>query len=228
MEQPIEAVADGSAADRVYESIKSMAISYAFRPGERINEVELARDLAVSRTPLREALNRLASEGFLTSVPNRGFSRRPLDPREIFNLYEFRAALEGSIVRIVCTRASDAELDELEHYIEASRQTGKDAKPVELLRLDEEFHVRLARLTNNDEFVRSLEGVNSRIHFARWIDMRTRQQVPGQHLNMVRCLKSRDPDLCEKTMRDQISRRYDQIVDVLKIAAAEIYLGTPD
>jgi DNA-binding GntR family transcriptional regulator len=80
--------ANGSAADRVkavrpargpeqiYERIKGMAITFAIRPGQRVNEVELSKALNVSRTPLREALNRLMVEGFLTRAPNKGFSGR--------------------------------------------------------------------------------------------------------------------------------------------------------
>ncbi len=68
-------------ADRVYDAIKSMAITYGFRPGERINEVDLARQLDVSRTPLREALNRLVTEGFLTTRLNKGFFARTLGPQ---------------------------------------------------------------------------------------------------------------------------------------------------
>src|SRR5690606_8809543 len=89
-----QSVAIARSADRVYEQIKSMAITYRFRPGERINEVDLARQLNVSRTPLREALNRLATEGFLTTAPNRGFFGRPLDTKAVFDLYEFRRCLE--------------------------------------------------------------------------------------------------------------------------------------
>src|SRR5665213_3641148 len=80
--------------DRVYEQIKLMAMTYAFLPGDHINEVDLARQLNVSRTPVREALNRLSSEGFTSMLPNRGFFGRLLDPTEIFNLFEYRCALE--------------------------------------------------------------------------------------------------------------------------------------
>ena len=60
---------------RVYEILRQQAIEYGFRPGERVNEVKLATELNVSRTPVRAALNRLVSEGLLTMVPNKGFYR---------------------------------------------------------------------------------------------------------------------------------------------------------
>src|ERR1022692_967687 len=83
-----------SAVDRVYAQLKELAISFELRPGDRINEVVVARRLGVSRTPLREALNRLTSDGFLTLSRNTGFFRKPLDPKEIFDLYELRNQIE--------------------------------------------------------------------------------------------------------------------------------------
>ena len=76
MLSPKGGVRTSRSADSVYERVKSMAITYSIRPGERINEVELARRLNVSRTPLREALNRLVTEGFLTAQLNKGFLDR--------------------------------------------------------------------------------------------------------------------------------------------------------
>jgi len=215
-------------ADRVYEAVKLMAISYKFRPGERINEVELAWQLKVSRTPLREALNRLATEGFLTTLPNRGFFCRPLDARQICDLYEFRCALEASIVRLACERASEAELDQLEAFVNASKDVLDDMKAVELLRLDEEFHLRIARMSRNAEFVRSLEGINSRIHFVRWIDTQTRRAATANHLEIVALLKKREADKCAERIATHISRRYDQIVEVIRRGIVEIYMEPAD
>jgi DNA-binding GntR family transcriptional regulator len=82
-EAPGAEPATDSFADRVYGQLKSMAMQYRFRPGERLNEVEIAKQLGVSRTPLREALNRLETEGFLTSTLGKGFYCREIDPKEI-------------------------------------------------------------------------------------------------------------------------------------------------
>ena len=62
-----------STVDKLYDQLASMAIGYAFKPGERLNEVALARQLGVSRTPLREALNRLVVEKLLRFLPGKGF-----------------------------------------------------------------------------------------------------------------------------------------------------------
>ncbi|MGZ8202264.1 MAG: GntR family transcriptional regulator, partial [Burkholderiales bacterium] len=152
--EPVARAADSAA--QIYEHVKTMAMTFEIRPGERVNEVEIARSLNVSRTPLREALNRLLMEGFLTRAPNRGFIGRPLDAKQVFDLYELRRALEGSIVAIACERATDEELLELERFVKASKDRPEDTNASALLALDEQFHERIARLTRNEEMVRSV------------------------------------------------------------------------
>jgi DNA-binding GntR family transcriptional regulator len=74
-----------SIVERIHRELRGMAVSYQFLPGERLNEAILAKDLGVSRTPLREALNRLTAEGFFTFSANQGFFRKPLEVKEIFD-----------------------------------------------------------------------------------------------------------------------------------------------
>ena len=210
-------------AEQIYERIKSMAITFAIRPGQRVNEVELAKALNVSRTPLREALNRLMVEGFLTRAPNKGFSGRLLDAKQIFDLYELRRALEASIVRIACERATAAELAELERFVKTSidRRAAEDAGS--LLALDEQFHERLSALTHNREMVNLLKAINARIHFVRWLDMQ-KHYSQQDHLRIVKALRARDPDKAVSLIEGHITRRLDQIVDVIRLGFAEIYM----
>lgn len=222
--EPVARAADSAA--QIYEHVKTMAMTFEIRPGERVNEVEIARSLNVSRTPLREALNRLLMEGFLTRAPNRGFIGRPLDAKQVFDLYELRRALEGSIAAIACERASDEELLELEHFVKASKDRPEDTNASALLALDEQFHERVARLTRNEEMVRAVRSINARIHYFRWIDMRNgrRRHTQQEHLRIVKALESRDAAAVTKLMSAHISQRLDRIVDVIRMGFAEIYM----
>ena len=223
--QPVTRAADS--AEQIYERLKTMAMTFAIRPGERVNEVELARSLNVSRTPLREALNRLMMEGFLTRAPNRGFIGRPLDAKQVFDLYELRRVLEASIVAIACERATDEELAELERFVKASKDRPEDdTNASSLLALDEEFHERVARLTRNEEMVRALRSINARIHYFRWIDMQNgkRRYTQQEHLRIVKALKERDAPAAAGMIEGHISRRLDRIVDVIRMGFAEIYM----
>jgi DNA-binding GntR family transcriptional regulator len=215
----------GRSADRVYKSLKAMAVTYQLRPGERLKEIELAQQLDVSRTPVREALNRLVTEGFLTSAPNKGFYCRSLNPKEIYDLYEYRCAIEIGIGRAACERATAEELRALAQFACDSRDEPGDVRALKFVGLDEQFHERLALLTHNDEYLRGLRNINSRIHFVRWIDMQTkrRQHTQSEHMQIVDALCARDSDRCADLLRRHIARRLDQVVDVIKAGFGEIY-----
>ncbi|KNE23659.1 GntR family transcriptional regulator [Achromobacter spanius] len=210
----------------LYGAVKAMAVRFDFKPGERINEVDLARRLNVSRTPLREVLNQLMVEGFLTRSVNRGFIARLLDAKQIHSLYEYRAVLEAGIVRAACERASDEELAQLRQFVERSRDEPEDSDATRLLDLDEAFHLNLARLSRNEEFVRALESVNARIHFVRWIDMQQgrRSHTQGEHLRIVQALEQRDMDALPALIGAHIGRRLDQITDVIRTGFSTIYM----
>ena len=98
---------------RVYEILREKAITYSLRPGAHVNEAALAAELKVSRTPVRAALNRMASEGLMTVIPNRGFFRQPLDIDAVRSLFEVRMAMEVLSVRLFCERASSQDIDAL-------------------------------------------------------------------------------------------------------------------
>lgn len=204
-----------------------MAGTYRLPPERRINEVELARKLGVSRTPLREALGRLASEGFLVATMNKGYHVKALDPARILSLYEFRATVEVGCLQLVCERASDEELKELRAFALRSRdEPGEDVQAVRLLSLDEEFHERLATLSGNEEFVGALRLINERVRFVRWIDMQNRRSgTQDEHLAIVAHLQERAGTAAAALMRQHIHRRLDQITEVIRAGYAEIYTG---
>lgn len=222
--EPVPRAADS--AEQIYERVKTMAMTFEIRPAGRVNEVEIAKSLNVSRTPVREALNRLLVEGFFTRAPNRGFIGRPLDAKQVFDLYELRRALEGSVAGIACERATDEELAELERFVKASKDRPEDANASSLLALDEEFHERVAALTRNEEMLRMLKSINARIHYFRWIDMQNgrRRYTQQEHLRIVKALKARDAGAVTGLMTEHISRRLDRIVQVIRMGFAEIYM----
>ena len=216
----------GSSVDRLYEAVKDMAIAFRFKPGERLNEGALAKRLGASRTPLREALNRLTSEGFLSFELGRGFFCRQFKPREIYELYQLRSTLEVAAVRLACELASDRDIAGLERFL---RETGPDdggRSAEDLVGLDEHFHEELMAMIRNAEMLRVLRNVNARIKFFRWIDMeRRRAETQGEHRQILAALRARNPDLAAERMGRHIERRLDQIAAAIKEGYARIYLS---
>ncbi|TVQ33741.1 MAG: GntR family transcriptional regulator [Geminicoccaceae bacterium] len=216
---------DGAAA-RAYRALKAMAMTFAFEPGARLAEEPLARELKVSRTPLREALHRLASEQLVVAIPGKGFAARRLDLEEVVDLYEMRLALETFIARTATERATTEQLDALDAYVDASVAVQSTAPVEELVALDEGFHRRLAKLSSNAELVRLLDNLHARIHFFRWADMQGRRdRTQAEHRSVVRACRARDAGEAARRMQRHILHRRDEIADVLKRGHASLFMG---
>ena len=215
-----------SRVDHLYQLIKEMAISFEFKPGERINEVELAARLGASRTPLREALNRLVAEEFLTFQQSRGFFCRELKPREMFELYQFRSVLEVAAVRLTCEHATEEEVQALADYLDETGPEDGGRSSQELVALDEIFHQKLMTLSRNKEMARVLDNINARIQYFRWVDMDTRRtETQGEHRKIVDALQARDADMAARLMNAHITKRLDQITAAIKESYSRIYMA---
>lgn len=221
MEQEVSSI-----VDRVHDQIRQMAMTYELRPGERLNEVELSKKLGVSRTPLREALNRLNTEGFLKFVSGKGFYCRELDPKEIFDLYEVRKTLETSAVPLIVQRAKDEDIDALEAFLQKTGPEPGGRATEELVALDETFHERLITMAGNAEMVRILKNINARIQFVRWLDLDSGSRVATQreHRAVLKALRRRDAQAAVDILEKHINRRLDQITAVIRRGIAEIYM----
>jgi DNA-binding GntR family transcriptional regulator len=139
-----------SVVDLAYERIRSLVVEGEILPGARLGQVELADQLGISRTPVREALRRLTGEGLVEFLPNRGFRAAGLGLDEVLRRLEVRLLLEPGIARLAAERRDERHLEELLEAIEreaaaASRSAAHDAS--------REFHLVLARATGNPELV---------------------------------------------------------------------------
>ena len=215
--------------EALYSDLKQMTVDFRIRPGERINEVALARDLNASRTPLREALNRLVAERLIAFQPGKGFFCRELEPESIHELYEMRAILEDAAVRRACERASDADIKAIKDglYADGLAYVGRTVR--EVTAFDETFHVGIARLAGNRELVRQLEHVNERIRYIRWVDMSTRvKKTKGEHKQIMAAIEARDADEAARKMSEHIDRRMDQVVAAVREGYSNIYMPGAD
>lgn len=222
-----------SNVDRVYEALRRMAADFAFKPDQRINESALSEVLGASRTPLREALNRLVAEGFLTFQNNRGFFCRPLTPSYILDLYEARVAVECEALRIACLRASDTDIAAFADYLDRMEPDYESATELEeLLALDESFHTRLVQLSGNSELERMLKNLNGRIRYIRLIDLkRMRDQVEGQapgdvsaHRRVLEALTARNVSAAVEALRSHIEKRREEATEAVRIAFSQLYV----
>ncbi len=215
--------------ENLYAQLKSMAIDFRIRPGERINEGALSRELSTSRTPLREALNRLVAEQLIEFRPGKGFFCRELKPDAIFDLYELRKILETEAVRLACKRGSDGEIQNVSRELHEFGLDSAGKTIREVTELDEHFHMSIARLSGNSELVRHLQQINERIRFIRWIDMGSRvTKTKSEHKNIIAAIQERDSSEAVTQIRTHINMRMDQVVSAVREGVSSIYVTGPE
>ncbi|MEL6643591.1 MAG: GntR family transcriptional regulator [Pseudomonadota bacterium] len=216
----------------LYARLRAMAASFEFKPGERINESALSRSLGASRTPLREALNRLVAEGFIEFQSGRGFFCRSLTPERILHLYEARVAVECEATRQATLRTSAHDLAGLEEMLNSSKtEYAQCSDATRLLEIDEAFHMQLCQLSENPELVRMLATIYDKIRFVRTADLRALQAAghttDARHRDILRLVASGDPVAASEAMRDHISQRTKYATDAVRLAFADLYAPHP-
>ena len=160
-------------SDAVATRVRHLIVTAALAPGERINEVRLSVHLGVSRTPLREALNRLAAEGALTSVTNQGYFVRPLTLDEFEQVYDIRPLLDPEALRLAGLPAARrlTRLKALNRKL-ADATTADDA-----IAADDEWHLELLADCPNRVLVEMIQGLMLRTRRYELALMRETRQV---------------------------------------------------
>ncbi len=124
-----------------------MIIRLDLAPGDVVREADLQSTLGIGRTPIREALQRLARDHFVTVIPRRGMFVSAIDVGELSMLYETRALMEPYAARLACMRGTAADWDEMSEVLAHTRQPG--VEPAELLDLDRRCHEIIWRAAGN-------------------------------------------------------------------------------
>ncbi|MDH5856123.1 GntR family transcriptional regulator [Lampropedia aestuarii] len=213
--------------ERLYVTLRDMAMRYDFRPGERINEQALGREFGVSRAPLREALNRLVAEGWLNFVMNKGFYRKGISVDEVLDLYQVRIALERRAVLLAVQKASDAEIQSVHEYWSSVMSNSNSMTAADFLAADEEFHRRMVSLAKNKELSAYLEITARRIHSARSIELEQTDwnaKAFDAHYDVLKYMRQRELQKALDCITDHIDMSLNRAVHITKEMVAKFFL----
>ena len=201
-------------------------VEFKIRPEERINEVHFAATLALSRTPIREALNRLASEGFVVLRPNRGFYFRSLDIADLLDLFELRAIIEIGGFELLCARADDEGIERLRAFWADAKLRYACRDGDEILDIDERFHAMMAELSGNAAIVHQLKAVNARIRFVRRLQIEhSAIDLLDSHNRIVEAAGRRAADEGARLLRAHISMTVADAQSALKEALFRLFVA---
>jgi DNA-binding GntR family transcriptional regulator len=181
--------------ETVYGALKQRLFTGQLRPGQKLTHQMLAEALGVSRTPVRESLERLYQEGFVLRVPNRGYYVAEIDAQEARELYETREALEVYELRRTFERGIAAvDLDRLERLNEVYGSRIGVTFTRQRLLLDRDFHLALAALSGNRYMLRCVEQVFERLILKRRADgySDTGEAPHREHVELLAALRRGD------------------------------------
>lgn len=208
-----------SAVEQAYDLLKAMATSFELRPGEKLNEASLSWRLGISRTPLREALNRLASDGYLSHRRNVGFSRRSITLEELTQLYEIWEALHRTGALLVVQRASSLDLKRMSIWLASLAGVPAQEEAI----LDGLFLDRLVELSGNRELRLALGRLKGRLEFVHRIGLeRRREQLRAEQLAIVEALRRRDRANAETLLAAHVTLNHAELVEAVCEAHARI------
>jgi DNA-binding GntR family transcriptional regulator len=201
----------GGEVERVYRLVKGWILQGRARPGEFLAEVDLARWCKTSRTPVREACNRLAQENWLTHIRHKGYLLPPISVREILDVYEYRRLLEGFAAEKAAGVGRPEQLASLKDAL--ARERRRAATKETLVEANHAVHLGLAEIAGNrrvlDELRRTLEYVDR-------LDILSLEKDahPVFHDEIVRAVEARNPREARRAMEAHLDEARDRMVRI--------------
>lgn len=197
--------AETSQGDEAYQRLVAQIRSGALKPGDRLTETDIAARLGMSRTPVREAIRQLESDGLVDHQPRAGAHIRQLRFDEVTELYEMRAVLEGAAARFAARAAHDSELEALSAL--NADLAAPDADEGRLYRLNRQFHDVMLSAGRNRFLIRSTQAVQKTLLILGPSTMRESgraAEAVAEHAAILDALRARDGAAAEAAMRHHI------------------------
>jgi len=196
-----------SLADQAYEGLLTAISEGRLKPGQAIREVALAEQLGISRTPVREALQRLARDGLVRLDARNGARIGELSLQEIHELYDLREILEGSVARFAALNARSLECQRLEAIL--SREAAQRGDPAALAKLNKLFHRTLCEAASNRYLTSAVATFSTTLMLLGPTTLAAQHRAEeshSEHRQVVEAVAGGKPDRAEEIMRAHIRR----------------------
>jgi DNA-binding GntR family transcriptional regulator len=216
-----------SLSELAHEEIREKILSGYFKPGDWLRQEDLSQQLAVSHTPVREALDRLVADGLAERVPHKGVRVSTIDENDIAEIYCLRLYLEPLVVRLTATNISRAELENLEVIVnQLKKMTSLDDMPSRR-QLNREFHTMICKACGSTTLERLHEIIWNR--FPDWMfyeglyrqphSLKPRlQQENEQHRAKLDAITKREVNLAEQIAVNHIKGTKEDLLEVFEIS----------
>ncbi len=203
----------------VFEHLREAIIKGVLKPGERLMEMQLAEEMGVSRTPVREAIRKLELEGLVIMVPRRGAYVSDLSIKDVAETFEIRGALEAMAAGLAAERINDDELEEIERILVKISESIEKNDIKAVIEHDESFHAILYKASHNDRLVQIIS--NLREHIQRFRS--TSLTAPGrlkavlfEHRQIAEAISERNAELAQRLAQEHIENAENALMEWIK------------
>jgi DNA-binding GntR family transcriptional regulator len=206
--------------DRVVDALRDAIVAGRLKPGERIRERDMVAMLGVSRSPLREAIRILESEGLITSLAHRGARVSELSATDLRELVDVRIMLETFAARLAIARLDEATLASLEDQVKRARAAGTRVDAGTNFALALEFHDLLVAASGNRKVVQLHEHLrrhHRRYQHVAFSRLGRNSRAVDEHAAILAALRRRDPGVVEEALRKHLIRFRDDIAPLLPL-----------
>lgn len=210
--------------DRLADVLRQAIIGGKLRPGDRINESEIADAYQISRTPIREALRMLQQEGLVVVRPRRGAFVRVLTPEEVLEVYLVKSMTEGLAARLATLRMSEAEIETLTRHLARMKQEAGHPTGARYLEASRLFHNFIIVASGNATLIDIHRGLDRKIHWLRALSLARPGRVPASladHRAILDAMRRRDAEGAERLTRDHVERAGRELAPALAHTIAD-------
>lgn len=204
----------------VFEAIREAIIDGRLKPGERLMEIQLADDLGVSRTPVREAIRKLELEGFVVMIPRKGAYVADISLKEIADVFEIRGALEGLAAELAAERATEDEIEHMERLLVELAEVIEQKALDRIVEIDTRFHEALYASSRNERLGQILNLLREQIQRFRTRTMThpARMKVAlEEHRGMIEALSARDTEQARHLAQEHIHSAENSLMALLAL-----------
>lgn len=203
----------------VFESLREAIINGHLEPGERMMEIQLADEMGVSRTPVREAIRKLELEGFVVMIPRKGAYVAGISLKDIADVFEIRAALESLAAALAAERITEEELEALERSLVKVGECTEANDLEALITVDTDFHDILYKASRNERLVQIVSNLREQIQRFRMTSLSQPGRMKDaleEHRKLVEALSERNIELARTLAREHIEYAENSMLEVIR------------
>jgi DNA-binding GntR family transcriptional regulator len=213
-----------SLVNQAYQELKRMILEREVPLGGKLNENELAGALGISRTPVREAMNRLQKEGLVEIFPQRGPFVVKFSEKDIFELFLIRENLEGLAARLASEKMNQTHLEKLNSFLEGFAEPFSEKHVQRYAKKDFKFHQTIIMMSEAQRLINIISTLYDQIRIFRLTTMGLSDRMKvslEEHQKIIEALRKGDPEESEKRMREHIRHVGDGVMENIKVFLSE-------